>query len=724
MKKQFVKALVLILALVLCLSLPLSVSAATTADATIDPNAMCSLSIYKYDFTNALKDGVWTADSFTSTGVYESYVNTTLGGNDAVLGNGETSNGYAIKGVEFTYLNVADISTFTESADGVNTTVVLYGFDKTAAADLLAAIGLGGGANRYTAADTSDKLSADKYYYTSDVLIKALADALDANSTTVKNALEVYISANGGQKMPLTDSMGYTTVSNLPVGLYLLVEAKVPEMVTSTVNPFFVSLPMTTVDGNDNSVSHNGGQEWLYDVVVYPKNLTGIPSLEKTVREAKADTGKNNGSNVITDGFAHTATGSAGDVMEYQFISTLPTITSQATALTTYNFYDSISEGLSYNKAAGVLVEFFTDDGCTNKVASWDAGSGKFSVRYSDDDRHMTVDVTSSGLEEINGSSANANGTLYAGYSNYTVRVTYSAIINSDASFVCGDNGNDNKVVLTWKRSSGDYYDTLVDDCHVHSFGMDLTKVFSDMTSDAAANEKLFKDVKFKIYNETDGYWLTATRNDAEGIYYVTGHAKAETEATTFYPVTANGKPGKIFIRGMEDDTYVITETETANGYTLLKDSIRVSIRIEKNKNTPCDIYAQDVLGLLQNDPRYAYGSADTALANIPQKQLAHNLLTATATVDKNDVPMKEDNGSANAEVPLTVVNTKGFDLPQTGETGNWMYGVFGVVAMFVVGTFFIVSPVAVGGFYYNYIGFIRHLRIAQERSFRISDIS
>lgn len=109
-----------------------------------------------------------------------------------------------------------------------------------------------------------------------------------------------------------------------------------------------------------------------------------------------------------------------------------------------------------------------------------------------------------------------------------------------------------------------------------------------------------------------------------------------------------------------------------------------MSIRIEKNKNTPCDIYAQDVLGLLQNDPRYAYGSADTALANIPQKQLAHNLLTATATVDKNDVPMKEDNGSANAEVPLTVVNTKGFDLPQTGETGNWMYGVFGVVAMAV----------------------------------------
>lgn len=683
MKKQLLTVLALVMTLVMFLSIPTPALAADTANAVIDPTAMCSLSIYKYDFTNAVKDGVWTKDSFTSTGVYESYVNTTLGsGDNAVLGNGETSKGYAIKGVEFTYLNVADISTFTESADGVNTTVVLYGFDKTASADLLEAIGLAGGANHYTAADSSDKLSADKYYYTSDVLIKALADALDANATTVKNALEVYISAAGGQKMPLTDSNGYTTVSNLPVGLYLLVESKVPEMVTGTVNPFFISLPMTTVDGNDNSAAHNGGQEWLYDVTIYPKNLTGIPSLEKTVRESKADTGNNNGSASITDGYAHTATGSAGDVMEYQFISTLPTITSKSTALSAYNFYDTLSEGLTYDKAAGVTIDIYTDAACTNKVASWDAGSGKFSASYSDDDRHMTVDVTGTGLAEINGDTANVNGILYAGYSNYTLRVTYSATINSDASFVCGDNGNDNKVILTWKRSSGDYYDTLIDDCHVQSFGMELTKVFSDMTSDAAANAKLFNAVKFKIFNETDGYWLTATRNDAEGIYYVTGHVQSETDATTFYPVTVNNKPGKIMVKGMEDDTYVLTEIETANGYTLLKDSIRITIHAEEDKTNSCDIYSQDVLGLVQNDPRYTYGSADTALANIPQKQLAHNLLTATATVDKNDVSMKEDNGSANAEVPLTVVNTKGFDLPQTGETGNWMYGVFGVVAM------------------------------------------
>lgn len=684
------RVLTLFMALLMCLAMPLTAYAATTADAVIDPDAACSLSIYKYDFTNAAKDGVWTMDAFTSTGVYESYVNTTLGGKESSLGNGQIANGYAIKGVEFTYLKAADISTFTESADGVNTTVVLYGFDKTASADLLAAIGLADGASRYTAADASDKLDHSKYYYTSDVLNKALADALNANSTIVKNALEAYIAGNGGTAMPRTDSNGYTTATNLPVGLYLLVETAVPEMVTSTVNPFFVSLPMTTVNGNEHSASQNGGQAWNYNVTVYPKNLTGIPTLEKTVREALKDTGKNNGSAGITDGFAHTATGSAGDVMEYQFISTLPTVTSQATALATYQFYDSLSAGLEYNKSAGVQVEIFTDSNCTDKVATWDEGSGKFSVAYSGDNRHMTVEVTASGLAEINGGTANANGALYAGYSNYTMRVTYSAVINSDGSFVLGDNGNDNKVVLTWKRSSQDYYDTLIDDCHVFSFGMDLTKVFSDMTSDAAANEKLFQDVKFKIYNETDDYWLTATRNDAEGIYYVTGHVGAETDATIFYPVTSGGKPGKIIIKGMEDDAYIITEIETANGYTLLKDSIRLNIHAEDNKANACGIYAEDVLGVLQNDPNYAYnGGLDLKLANIPQKALAHNMLTASATVDKNDISMREDNGSPNAVAPMTVVNTRGFDLPKTGETGNWLYGVIGVVTMVAAGVAF-----------------------------------
>ena len=110
-----------------------------------------------------------------------------------------------------------------------------------------------------------------------------------------------------------------------------------------------------------------------------------------------------------------------------------------------------------------------------------------------------------------------------------------------------------------------------------------------------------------------------------------------------------------------------------------------------------CDIYTSDVVGLIQNDPRFAEeiiaeakakgyiktdGNLADALNNMPQKQLAHYLLTASATVDGNAVNMLEDNSSVNAEAPLTVVNTRGFDLPATGDNGTWMFSVIGIMLM------------------------------------------
>jgi LPXTG-motif cell wall-anchored protein len=108
-----------------------------------------------------------------------------------------------------------------------------------------------------------------------------------------------------------------------------------------------------------------------------------------------------------------------------------------------------------------------------------------------------------------------------------------------------------------------------------------------------------------------------------------------------------------------------------------------VTITTVDDASRPCGIYEEDVLGVLQNDPHYAFdGGFDLSLANIPQLRLFHNYLTASATVDGNPVTMVQVNGSENAEVPLTVVNTPGFDLPQTGDHGTWMYGVIGISMM------------------------------------------
>lgn len=659
MKKTGKKFFSVIMAALVVLTTTISAFALTENVSTINTDRTGSFGIYKYDITNAEKDGVWDS-SYVSTGVRDPGVEDILGSDtrkSSLDANGEV-NGYAIKGVEFTYLKVADIRTYTEEENSASHVEVLYGIAQNEANNtFLSAIGVSAG-DRYAPADSED---GAVYFYRSDTLINGLKTALTNNAITVKNALERFVRENGGTAMPLTDSYGHTSASDLPLGLYLLVETKVPEMVAETTAPFFLSLPMTSVNGSN---ADDGGERWIYDVTVYPKNLTGIPTLEKTVREALSDTGK-------SDSFAHTATASANDTVEYQILSTLPSITSEATYLTDYSFVDTLDAGLSYCKN-DVKIEFFRSSACADedRITVWNEGDGKFSVSYNDTPG-MTISMTAAGLAEINGSYAvyTKSDMISSGYSDCTVRVTYSAKLNSDKSLVCGDEGNSNDVVLVWKRTNSSYYDTLVDDCHVHSYGLDLTKEFSDGQGD-------FSKVEFLLYNDTDGYFVTAELNESEGIYYVTGHASGRDDATRFVPMA----DGSILVKGLEDDSYIATEIQTANGYTLLRDDIQIMIEATESENL-CDIYGTDVLGVLQNDLRYA-DVPKGLYKNMPQKHLEHCLLTASAKVDSSDVTMEADGESANAVVPLTVVNTRGFNLPQTGGHGTWMYGAAGTMLM------------------------------------------
>ena len=448
-------------------------------------------------------------------------------------------------------------------------------------------------------------------------------------------------------------------------------------MVTSTCNPFFVSIPMTSVNGTNAT---DGGTRWIYDVTIYPKNLTGIPSLEKTLRENVDDTGKHDGStDDIEDGYAHTGTASDGDVIDYQLISTLPSITSESTYLTEYTFVDTLSAGLSYNKK-DVIVEFFSDAACTDLLDSWDESDGMFTVSYSTTSANesvMTIKMTEQGLNEINTNKRVYSGAsmVNSGYSDCTIRITYKATMHSDESVVYGDSGNPNEVVLMWKRSSQDYYDTLIDDAHVFTYAMELTKLFSDGNGN-------YENVEFIMQNDTDGYYVKAELNEEEGIYYVVDHVESEADATHFVPVENENGEGLVIVKGLEDDTYLVTEVKTDDGYTLLKDSIEIKISQVETAHL-CDIYAEDALGLIQNDPRYATILNDNGnLLHMPQTHLEHHLLTASATVDGNNVNMLEDDGSVNASVPLKVVNTKGFDLPQTGDHGTWMFSVIGIILM------------------------------------------
>lgn len=78
-------------------------------------------------------------------------------------------------------------------------------------------------------------------------------------------------------EMPATNTDGVSTISDLELGLYLAVETTTPAAVTSAIQPFLISVPMTKVDtAKDNSKS---ADSWLYDIHVYPKNSTATGSV-------------------------------------------------------------------------------------------------------------------------------------------------------------------------------------------------------------------------------------------------------------------------------------------------------------------------------------------------------------------------------------------------------------------------------------------------------------
>lgn len=86
----------------------------------------------------------------------------------------------------------------------------------------------------------------------------------DVNGNKLKDSVTP-INTYGEKK---TGKDGVVKFDNLEIGLYVVIETYKPASVTQAVRPFLVSIPMT------RKGDVKKGEEWLYDVVVYPKNST------------------------------------------------------------------------------------------------------------------------------------------------------------------------------------------------------------------------------------------------------------------------------------------------------------------------------------------------------------------------------------------------------------------------------------------------------------------
>ena len=207
--------------------------------------------------------------------------------------------------------------------------------------------------------------------------------------------------------------------------------------------------------------------------------------------------------------------------------------------------------------------------------------------------------------------------------------ITYKVKLNESA--VLGQAGNKNKVELVYKNDGETESKTKTPDkeVKVFTYGIDLTK-------QGEGGAKL-SGVEFKLTDGTNEINVLKS-GDA---YYPSNDTKASSTVTT-------DNNGEIHIRGLKLGTYKLKETKTNAGYVLLKKPVEIKIMEDNATTTPG---------------------------------------AAKAMVGSNKVTMTDDNGSLTAKVPLTVVNSKEFDLPVTGGRGIALFTIAGIAIVVAAGT-------------------------------------
>ena len=186
----------------------------------------------------------------------------------------------------------------------------------------------------------------------------------------------------------------------------------------------------------------------------------------------------------------------------------------------------------------------------------------------------------------------------------------------------------------------------------LYTYDVKLDKLFSD-----GATTDFYDDVSFKIYSDQAmTHSIQFTGNNGS-------YVRADSDdATTSDTLSVNSTDGTLLLCGLGEGTYYLAEQSNINltnaGYNILN-PITVVIKAKDDDGTPID-------------------STDFKLFSGTETK-------SGATLDQVAVSVKSVSDDYGIE--FEVINQKGFQLPLTGEMGNWFLAIAGIVLVAVGGT-------------------------------------
>lgn len=305
-----------------------------------------------------------------------------------------------------------------------------------------------------------------------------------------------------------------------------------------------------------------------------------------------------------------------GDTLTFTLTSTIPDMSAYDTY--TFNFKDTLSQGLTFGQVTSVTVEGVTDpltEGTDYTVTAPTASNNTLTVAMKDFKAKQQANV------------------------GKTITVTYTATLNKDA--VVGGHGNTNSATIQYSNdpSNGGFGESEPSKVRVFTYGFTVDKYTGDSYPDKAVR---LAGAKFTLAPKAGGEAIHFVQVNAGNATTNAVYRVAKDDDTVTTTTITTPENGKVDFQGLKNGEYTLTETEAPAGYNKLASAIGVKVD-GRNDGT------------------------DTTDA------------TVTITYDNNN-GSDYDQTASNGVIP--VQNKSGAILPGTGGMGTIAFTVIGVLVI------------------------------------------
>lgn len=239
-----------------------------------------------------------------------------------------------------------------------------------------------------------------------------------------------------------------------------------------------------------------------------------------------------------------------GDILTFTLTSTIPDMSAYDTY--TFNFKDTLSQGLTFGQVTSVTVEGVTDPLTVNT------------------DYTVTTPTVSDNTLTVAMKDFKAKQQANAGK---TITVTYTATLNEKA--VVGGVGNTNSAKIQYSNnpSSGGTGESEPSKVRVFTYGFTVDKYTGNKYDDAATRLAGAEFTLAPKNGDAMSFVQVAAGSATTNAEYRVAKAN-ETGITTITTPAS----GKVVFRGLKNGEYTLTETKAPAGYNKLASAIGVKV--------------------------------------------------------------------------------------------------------------------------------------------------